>query len=58
MGRDSYGFEIEKTFFKEAQEKMIGNLQETIFSFELDKEREDKKNYYLNQQTLFNENDV
>jgi len=29
-GRNSYGFEIEKSFYKEAKEKMLYNMQQEI----------------------------
>ena len=31
LGRSSYGFEIEKKFYKEAKEKMLTNLQIPLF---------------------------
>lgn len=52
LGRDSYGFEIEKKFYKDAQEKMLSNLQETIFSFEVDEEKRLKKEFYIKQTNL------
>lgn len=31
LGRKAYGFEIKKNFFKDAQEKVLSNVQQTIF---------------------------
>ena len=46
LGRNSYGFEVEKSFCKEAREKMLCNLQTDIITqFELDRmelERQEK----------------
>lgn len=32
LGRKAYGFEIKKNFFKDAQEKVLSNVQQTIFN--------------------------
>lgn len=34
LGRSCYGFEIDKKFYKLAQEKMLSNVQMSIFNTE------------------------
>lgn len=41
LGRESYGFEIKKDFFKDAKEKMLVNMQQDIFVFQ---DQEEKSN--------------
>lgn len=52
LGREAYGFEIEKKFYKDAKEKMLGTMEETIFTHKVDQEREERKAKYT-QQTIF-----
>ena len=41
LGRESYGFEIKKDFFKDSKEKMLVNMQQDIFVFQ---DQEEKSN--------------
>lgn len=52
MGRDSYGFEIEKQFYKDAKEKMLSNLPVNIMQYNVDAKREERKQHYI-QQSMF-----
>lgn len=52
MGRDSYGFEIEKQFYKDAKEKMLSNLPVNIMQYNTDAKREERKQHYI-QQSMF-----
>ena len=52
MGRDSYGFEIEKQFYKDAKEKMLSNLPVNIMQYNVDATREERKQHYI-QQSMF-----
>lgn len=54
MGRDSYGFEIEKQFYKDTKEKMLSNLPVNIMAFNQDAKREERKQKYI-QQSMFEE---
>lgn len=56
LGRNSYGFEVEKSFCKEAKEKMLVNMPQNLFAFtEIKKQEEERqtkiKNY--NQVNMF-----
>lgn len=42
-GRNAYGFEIDKTFYKEAKEKMLVNYSIDLFSYS---ELEEKAEYH------------
>ena len=57
MGRDSYGFEIEKQFYKDAKEKMLSNLPQNIMAFNVDSKREEKKQKYI-QKSMFEDMEV
>jgi len=52
MGRDSYGFEIEKKFYKDAKEKMLSNLPVNLMAYNVDAKREERKQKYI-QQSMF-----
>lgn len=54
-GRNSYGFEIEKAFYKKAIDEMLATKQENIFAYNYDSEQENKKNYWLNKQLSIDE---
>lgn len=43
LGREAYGFEIKKDFYKDAQEKMLGTMQADIFAFMAEAKKEEKK---------------
>lgn len=56
LGRNSYGFEVEKSFCKEANEKMLKYISEDIFTRieldRLDRERQERIRTY-NQSSIF-----
>lgn len=44
LGRNAYGFEVEKSFCKEAKEKMLSNINDDMFTrFEITKKEEEKQ---------------
>ena len=56
LGRNSYGFEVEKSFCKDAKEKMLKNINQDLFiSTELKQREEEKQRRILqfSQKTLF-----
>ena len=50
LGRHSYGFEVEKQFYKESKEKVLSNMQQDIICIS---EKEEKAKFELNQINLF-----
>lgn len=55
LGRNAYGFEVEKSFCKEAKEKMLANINDDIFTrMELSRLEEEKRQRIMKyQQTSF-----
>lgn len=53
LGRNAYGFEIKKNFVKDAQEKMLVNIQPDIFATMYEAQQERRKQAYTSKQTSF-----
>lgn len=47
LGRNSYGFEIEKSFYNDAKEKMLSNMPQTIYQVDYEVRQEEKKKQYM-----------
>jgi len=47
MGRESYGFEIEKEFYNKAKEKVLSNMPYSLECMQVDQEREERKQKYI-----------
>lgn len=47
LGRDAYGFEIDKKFYKDAKEKMLNNLQLDLFATQYEQAQEAKRQRYI-----------
>lgn len=50
LGRNAYGFEVDKGFYKAAKEKMLVNMTQDLFTIQAiadkDAEREERKRMY------------
>lgn len=53
LGREAYGFEIKKDFYRDAKEKMLGLIQQDIFAVMAEEEREERRQRHLQQASLF-----
>lgn len=51
LGRNAYGFEIKKDFYKDAKEKMLANIQPDMFTAQYEAQQETRKQAYINGQT-------
>lgn len=56
LGRNAYGFEIDKKFYKDAKTKMLANVQPDIFATMYETQQQERKQTYVNGQiSLFTE---
>ena len=56
LGRSAYGFEIDKKFYRDAQEKMLASIQPDIFAAMYEAQQAEKRQAYINGQiSLFTE---
>lgn len=50
LGRNAYGFEVDKGFYKKAKERMLTNMTQDLFTIQAladkEAEREEKKRMY------------
>lgn len=47
IGREAYGFEIKKDFYRDAKEKMFANMQKDIFAVIAEEKAEERKNAFI-----------
>lgn len=56
LGRNAYGFEIKKNFYKDAKTKMLASVQPDMFTIVYEQKREEQKQAYIKEQmSLFEE---
>lgn len=53
LGRNAYGFEIKKDFFKKAKQKMLSHIQLDIFTTTYEVQEQARKQAYLDKQLTF-----
>lgn len=52
LGRNAYGFEIDKNFYEKAQKEMLANIPQNLFSIAYEEEQEKKKQQHIEQMKL------
>lgn len=56
LGRNAYGFEIDKKFYRDASEKMLANIQPDIFTVAYEAQQQERKQAFIRgQMSLFKE---
>lgn len=56
LGRNAYGFEIDKKFYRDAKEKMLANIQPDMFATMYEQQQQERRQAFINgQMSLFTE---
>lgn len=56
LGRNAYGFEIDKKFYRDAKEKMLANIQPDMFATMYEQQQQERRQAFIKgQMSLFTE---